>query len=454
MEDFNNKIDVIRNAMEELRGEKYALVNPHNAALDGYVKNLYLKLLCTVVQYKNEPTELQLLYLKRILSGMEAEYPLEEYMRMAAEITLDDVVEFLSLMKDSDTKYYFALEGVLLTVMGGSPEENYVYLAEIMELSEITKNELQHLCEVAKSVLRQDTALFDEAKLLADAHTKHLDFWPYINNYYAGAIVDTETEKHYVAPDQQKSSGVIFKTEYKEKTVIFENLVISIDEQWNFNGCEEVVFRNCRFSGKGYFIRFESVGSVKVEDCRFQDFSDGVFVTDSVKNMRICKSEFLNCGRMDVYYGRGGVIQACGDPFDTLSICDSKFLNCYITARKSGESATGVALGFNDYSSGANKLIVTGNEFTGCKCINNKCYTDAIIGIDKEIDFGDKRIKEIEIHDNRLWGEVTRMYEEPLPFLSRESFEVIANLSEKASAIDVDISAYKEHGEDWFYYTD
>lgn len=70
-----------------------------------------------------------------------------------------------------------------------------------------------------------------------------------------------------------------------------------------------------------------------------------------------------------------------------------------------------MALGFNDYSSGANKLIVTGNEFTGCKCINNKCYTDAIIGIDKEIDFGDKRIKEIEIHDNRLWGEVTRMYE-------------------------------------------
>ena len=56
--------------MAELKNEKYAFVNLDLASLDEYGKTLYLKVLCSVIQYQNEPTEAQILFLKRIIKGI------------------------------------------------------------------------------------------------------------------------------------------------------------------------------------------------------------------------------------------------------------------------------------------------------------------------------------------------------------------------------------------------
>ena len=117
MEQFHKKIDGIRKMLEEMKGHKYAIANPDLVSLDEYVKSLYIQVLCTVVQYENEPVDMQILYLKRIVNGIGVEDPVEEYMRKALEISETDIQEFLSHMKEGKARYYFALDAILLVSM-------------------------------------------------------------------------------------------------------------------------------------------------------------------------------------------------------------------------------------------------------------------------------------------------------------------------------------------------
>ena len=197
---LNKNIAGIRNAMTEMKAEMYAIKNPELAELDEYRKTLYLKVLCTVLQYENTPSDMQILYLKRLLKGLGADEPVEEYMRKALDISDVDIREFVGYMKDSRIKYYFALEGILLISMGDYSADTYEYLAELIELTGISKDELRGVSLVAKSVLQQDSAYYDQAKELLTDDLQQVNFAPYIKNYYAGAILDTQHEKYYSAP--------------------------------------------------------------------------------------------------------------------------------------------------------------------------------------------------------------------------------------------------------------
>lgn len=86
MDDFNKKISGIRSSMNEMKAELYAIKNPDLVILDEYNKDLYLKLLATVVQYDNNPSDMQILYLKRIVKGIETEKSIEDYMKKALEL--------------------------------------------------------------------------------------------------------------------------------------------------------------------------------------------------------------------------------------------------------------------------------------------------------------------------------------------------------------------------------
>ena len=70
MDDFNKKISGIRKLMKDMKANLYAIENPDLVVLDEFNKNLYIKLLCTVVEYENNPSDMQVLYLKRIIKGI------------------------------------------------------------------------------------------------------------------------------------------------------------------------------------------------------------------------------------------------------------------------------------------------------------------------------------------------------------------------------------------------
>lgn len=181
MDEFNERLEKIRGLLVKMKAKEYAVTNETLSGLDEYVKKLYLKLLGTVIQYKNDPSDMQILYLNRIACGMGAEEPVEELMRMALEISETDVQEFLSVVKEKNIKFYFALDGLLLLKMGNEEKVNYEYFGELLELCDVTKNDIGSVSLIAKSVLLQESSYYDEAKNGLKNMPEHMIFYLILN---------------------------------------------------------------------------------------------------------------------------------------------------------------------------------------------------------------------------------------------------------------------------------
>ena len=287
--------------LKKLTTEKYARSHPELLLLDEYVRNLYIKMLCTVVQYDNIPEESQQCYLERIVRGFGADGTLEEYMRQALELSETDVREFFSYMKGSRVSYYFVLDSLILTGMSSVSEKNREYLAQLTELCGITKKELQQLCIVAKSIITQQPALFDAARTLRTSKVSSLDFAPYVRDYYTGAIIDTEKEKYYSAPDKEQSEEIAFPDHFKSlEKVAFHNLKIERKMDLIFEGCAEVCFKNCDITGPDCTIRLLSCGTIVFENCRFFNFNKVVLYEKENRAVTIKNCSFTDC--MDHYF--------------------------------------------------------------------------------------------------------------------------------------------------------
>lgn len=323
MEEFSKNIEGIRRMMSDLRNEKYAIVNPDLVSLDEYMKTLYLKVLCTVVQLGDEPTEMQILFLKRIVSGIGVDDPAEEYMRRALEISDIDMQEFLAGMKGNRAKYYFALDGLILVSIGTENQECYLYLAEIIELLDICKDDLKYICLVASSVLQQQSSLYDEAKKLTNERVQGIDYAPYLQNFYCGAIQDSRELVHFSAPDRKNSDAIEFRSYYTERIVIFENLNIAVTKNWVFDGCEEVRFSNCNITGSDFYIGMLECKKVVIEACRFAGFHNRVLIENRNIEVIIENCDFEDC----VYTHEDGTSINLGGVFYTAD-SEKNAVNC------------------------------------------------------------------------------------------------------------------------------
>lgn len=357
MKALDQKVKGIRKMMEDKKSETYALVNPDLVSLDEYMKTLYLKVMCTLVQYENDPADMQILYLKRIISGIGAEESAEEYMKKALEISDTDIQEFLTFMKQSKIKYYVALDGLLLVSMGNPRQENYEYLAEIIELMGVNKEELEYLCLVAKSVLQQQSSYYDEAKTKITEGTSSIDFTPYIQNYYAGAIVDSDEVIHYSAPNLKASQGINYPKEYKQRTVIFENMDIPLKADWNFQGCREVVFKNCNLTGGEHQITFHSIEKLTIDYCKISGFTNCFAKLDSVNQLYVSNSKFRECGVENDKEAGVFSSKKCG----SCSFDNNRFNNCYNCYSHYYNTRYGTKLLYLR----CEKLRLVGNEFAG-----------------------------------------------------------------------------------------
>lgn len=409
MDSFKKNIEGIRHLMKDMKAEKYAIINPDLVEVDEYIKNLYIKVLCTVIQYDNDPSDMQVLFLKRIVCGMKLDDSVEEYMRKALEISEDDIHEFISIFTEQKYKYYFALDGLLLVSMGNGKGMNYEYLAELVELIEINKMDLEYISLVARSVLQQESSFYEQAKTLINDRVSVLDFTPYINSFYVGATVDTDMYKHYYAPDKKCSSSMIYPNTYKTRNVIFENLIITITNSWRFDGCESVVFKNCELNSKGGMLEFNAVGKAIFEKCKVTNFNYRFAHFNYLNSLDIIGCEFIDCGYTCDKAQRGGVFavkNAKDNPIRQIKISQNKVLNCYIKASMNVTSVSGAFFGFEDsnYYVGE-RFEVSDNVFNGCRCINYYGYTPAIIGYLK------CSKGEVIEKNNQCNGEVARVLE-------------------------------------------
>lgn len=305
----------IRQVMADMKDDLYAIVNPELNALEDFAKSLYLRVLGTVIQYGNEPSDLQSLYFKRIVKGMTKDESPYDIMKRALEISAKDIREFVDYLKEKPARFYFALDAAVLTALGGGSQAGCEYLAELLEVLGISKQELQCISLIAKSIVTQQPSIYDEAKPLMTEELCKADFAPYLKNFYAGALVDTPNHHQvFIAPAKNLSGHIKYPGEYKARRVSFSNLAIDIsDKVWTFLYCEDIVFENCDISGSNYSLMFTSCERITFINCHLFDFRTYAINMSDVKQMCLTNCEFTNCicyynRRYDDWKELGGVI--------------------------------------------------------------------------------------------------------------------------------------------------
>ncbi|MDO5295856.1 MAG: hypothetical protein Q4F00_04300 [bacterium] len=290
----------IRQVMADMKDDLYAIVNPELNALEDFAKSLYLRTLGTVIQYDNTPSDLQSLYFKRIVKGMTEDESPEDIMKRALEISAKDIRDFVDYLKDKPARFYFALDAAVLTALGGGSQAGCEYLAGLLEVLGISKQELQCISLIAKSIVTQQASLYDEAKPLLLEDLAEVSFFPYIKNYYTGAVIDSAYAKEFYAPDKALSAEIQYPLTYTQRKVTFKNLLIKTlkNENWHFNGCETVIFENCDIIESNASFDFDGCRRVVFSHCRFADCTWRViwFSKFSIcEELSIKNCDFINC---------------------------------------------------------------------------------------------------------------------------------------------------------------
>ena len=333
MESFSEKMNEFIKVLKTWKEKSYSVEHTDLKALDDYQKSLYLKVLCTTILYENEASEMQLLYLKRIISGTGIEERAEEYLRKALEITDTELKEFLTLMKGDRSKYYFALDSIILSALGNKGQNNLSYLAELLESIGIEKRDMEYLCRVAKSVVAQSSLFYDDAKAYINENVSSLDIFPYVKNFYSGAVIDTPEKVIYSALNRESSSTILYPTKYERKSVGFQNLDIALIDSWIFNGCDQVHFKGCVITGGKNSLVFRGCREVYFEQCTFQEFRSRTIIESPVVETIIENCFFLNCvfnnpADSNVPF-EGGVIYTDRESTNGINtICNTVFQNC------------------------------------------------------------------------------------------------------------------------------
>ncbi len=398
----------IRNHFMELQNEKYTIHNGRLSDKEEYLKSLYVQMLSTVVQYENDVTEMQLLFLQRIVKGLCCELKTEDYMRKALDISMVEVKEFADAYQSEEGRYYFALNGMILSALGERNDSNYEYLAELIQMLGIHITELRYLSKVAESVLMQSSEIFDEAKKMMTEELGFLDLTDYIRNFYAGAVVDSKSVVIYSAPEKQvvhrlETEGMKF---YQRK-VVFVGIEVNVAGKWQFHGCEEVRFENCTINGNGGYLYLQGVGSFQMEGCKVRNFANSFAHLESVGNVLVVFSEFNECGRTERedYDTLGGGV-FCYEGEGESVVFDGNYVqNIYIRNIGDRGYADGAFFGLKRRSIDMRlkKIEVKNNIFTGGKCMKGEDSW----GGSKECLIYCQSVKKVSEENNTVKGGIT-----------------------------------------------
>lgn len=402
--DYEKNIDNIRKYFQAHGAERYPFENALLAEKEEYVKSLYFRMLCALVRYTGDPSEMQVLYIRRLIAGSRCEGGFEDYMKMALELGADDVDAFISVFKEDDLKYYFCLDGAILLAVMKEADKNYALLAELVDLLEILRNELEYLTKVAKAAILQSSELFDEARECATDTIEKLPMYQYVCGFYCGAIVNTPTEIHIYSSDKSLVNLSKYGT-FNAGKVTIENITADLEENIVFYGCEEVVIKNCKLLGDRCRFEFTNTGKVVLENCSVDNFSNRFMHLKGCNELVVVHNHFLNCGYTEDADIRGGVIYDC-DKLETIILENNTLQNCYIAREtlRSNWGCTGIFISsITDlYSRPMQLLKVVGNRFIGCQCKNNGNYTEAYISA---------RARNVVNENNLCSGAVTRIFE-------------------------------------------
>ncbi len=237
MKDLINKF---REQMKKNKGEVYP-IEGHTLLqkdVDEYTKETYLKMLCVIMRYDGQGSEEQATFIKRLIKGIGGQGSFEEYLRKAMEVDIKFFDEALKQIKENELKYIFTIDSILITYIASNvTDEQISFVAELSEMVGISKDEMELISKIVRTVLEQDNEGYLEiCKSIETIQEKEkilVPFYPYAKQFVGGVI--KEVGKCDMEADDEDNKSIYYLDYPKIRDIIefgkFKWRVLDVDDE-------------------------------------------------------------------------------------------------------------------------------------------------------------------------------------------------------------------------------
>ena len=270
----SKSVDKLRMYFKKHKSESYPIKNHPLEQADEYTKGIYITMLCVVMCNNNEVREEQTLFIERLMKGIELSISINDYIKRALEIDDKFAEDFIRQFKDSDLKYNFIVDALILISSIGTPEKKDVeFVSEICDILAIEKKELSELVRLAFIILEQSSHEYKEfcsMELSIDISK----FLFYIFDFCQG-ILSNNSQLFYAKfenIDSLKNEEIFNNLEsISSKKVILENIIFDGFEKLpSLNNCGEILINKCIFKNNAQSLKFIESEKVTIINCNFE----------------------------------------------------------------------------------------------------------------------------------------------------------------------------------------
>ena len=305
------KTENLKKLNQHINKKKYDNYPIKNILLENesdYIKNNYFKMLAVILQQGNEITEVQTIFYKRMLAGVKNEYVIEDYLRQALEIEINEFIDFTNQCSDMVLKYRFIIDAILLICCDKKDDKQIELAVSFMEFLKLKKEEIEYLSKLCKGILEQDSEAYWETEI-SDIKINDL-LYNHIGTYIDDFVKDIEVinENEIKVLYKNKKDIVIDKFVNEDKIiddekVIFKNVRFNLSQnKLKFLNNIDILFKDCEFINGCYqmfngdcCIYLTNCKKVTFENCIFKDFTYRVLIEESINEVHILECKFENC---------------------------------------------------------------------------------------------------------------------------------------------------------------
>lgn len=221
---FKRKMEQVKQYFKIVATEKKPIVNQLLQEKQEEEKALYFSILCFLAGSTGEPNEKQITFLRRLISGANAGNSLYKYKSMAMELDIHSVREFVATFCNGDLKYYFYIDASVIMQLGETSKTDWELFSDILKVLNINHYDLEALDLIAKSIIMKSITLYEKARSIASGRVLNLSMYQYLYDFYAGKIIDTQSEIHIYSYDQSSVNLSKYAPFSSKQKVLIENI--------------------------------------------------------------------------------------------------------------------------------------------------------------------------------------------------------------------------------------
>ena len=262
-----------------------------------YTKNLYFKLLAVLLIQGDEIQPGQKNLFERLIAGANCDYEMHDYICQALNIEIDEYVEFMKQNKETELRYAFVLDALLLITINGIQDEQLILAAHYIEALKIENASVKYLCKLTKAILEQDAVQYMYCDSIRPNNVSNIIGKNYITEDIEPGIWKNGSEILLYATElsvvDDRLLDEIVKSDYS--VVHMKNISVKpFQHKFLFKNHKKIIFENCFFDSNEA-INIVNCDEVEIIGCRFCDFSFRVFQVMDVPKILMKDTSFENC---------------------------------------------------------------------------------------------------------------------------------------------------------------